>query len=101
MEEAVTFNGQQASHISFKAIKEAMDSVDSIGEPKIHHLLHRCTEQQWESITGKQEKVDTDSEYSKSVLYGWPVYERSYVPLGEVWLMDKDGKVIEKFSFNQ
>ena len=98
--EDVTFGGQQASNISLKAIREAIGLIKSSGEPRIHHILHHCTEAQWESLIGKQEKVYTEPEYSKNVLYGLPVYEKSYVPLGEVWMMDKDGKVIQKFSIN-
>lgn len=60
MEEAVTFSGQQARQIFLKEIKEVIALMDTGGEPKIHHLLHHCTEAQWESIVGKQENVYTE-----------------------------------------
>ena len=82
----ITFSGKEPSEITFKELEELIGLFDG-DEPAIHHILENCTKEQLESVFGK--KVEGGA---RDVLFGLPIYERKFVPLGEVWLMDKDGK---------
>lgn len=92
MEEYVTFGGQEAKTLDLETIQELVALID-VEQPILHKISHNCTEEQLVYALGEKKNGDL-----RAVLYGLPVYEARYIPAGEVWLQDKDGKVIQKFS---
>ena len=94
MTENVTFSGQEAEKLlSFDALSDLINALDKSPEPKLARITHNCLESTLLKEFGDVIAGGVDSTY-----YGTPVYRRAYVPLGEVWLQDKNGQVIKKFS---
>ena len=87
----VDFGGKEANSLSWKKLQEVIGLLDD-SEPEIHHIFQNCTPKQLESIFGEK-KVGT----TRDVLFGIPIYEKRWIPHGEVWLIDKSGKVIQRY----
>lgn len=100
MTEQVTFNGVHPSEVSLPAIRKAINLLRTLPANVIDHIIHHMSDEQIGTLFKNQATKHSDFESSKDVLYGLPVLKKSYVPLGEMWMMDKDGHVISKFSFN-
>ncbi len=64
--------------------------------PLIDKILHNCSESQLESVFGE---TKTEAAHTMVSLYGMPVLETQLVPDGEVWAVDRNGKLIKRFSF--
>ena len=91
----INFEGQEAVKIDVEAV---VKTLKKISEPPsaIHHLTHNGCDDFLKSITAKPE-VETPA---IAALYGFPVYERKYVPLGELWMCDVHGRPLKKFKIN-
>ena len=96
-EENITFSGKEASVLDLDTIKKAIDNLTSNTpiEKFGTQLSHNCDEAELLKVLGVEK---TTSEYNVGNYYGLPVFKKSWVPLGEIWLQDKDGKVIQKFN---
>lgn len=93
-EENVTFNGKEAEKLFSIAELATVVSMFEGGKPDVAQITHNCLNTQLLEQFGSVNIGD-----AKDVYFGLPVYRRGWVPLGEVWLEDKDGKVIRKFKF--
>ena len=92
MEENVTFGGKEAEPLSVKELATVMSMLNG-SKPEVHHISHNCSN----SILLEHFK-HVDIGDSKDSYYGLPVYKKTWVPLGELWLQDQKGNVIRKFS---
>jgi hypothetical protein len=91
-DETITFTGQEATQISFEQIDETIRKVN-VSTSRLNHVLANCTLEQLERFFGAMVEGD-----AKSVLFGCPLYQKNYVPKGEIWFMDKEVKVINRFK---
>lgn len=94
-EENVTFGGQEASLITAKELSELVKMMDAGAEPNhaINFVFENLTEEQRDKLFGSKAEFD-----ERAILYGFPIYRKSWVPLGEIWMMNKKGEVIKKFK---
>jgi hypothetical protein len=90
----VTFSGQDAEPISTKELDTIIKMFDG-GIPEIHQLSHNCENNQLLKTFGVVDVGAANDSY-----FGLPVYKKGWIPLGEIWLQDKDGHVIGKFSID-
>ena len=92
--ENVSFTGKEAEKLfSVKELNEVYKLLAAGGKPIIDHITHNCTNTTLLDLFGVVDIGDTKSGY-----FGLPVYRRGWVPLGEIWMQDREGKVIRKFS---
>ena len=61
--------------------------------PTILKVLQNCSPEQLAKVFGEPMQGT-----SKDIIFGVPVYERKFVPLGELWFTDKEGHVLRKFK---
>ena len=97
-EETVTFSGIQAKPLTAEDIKHAVDmlgKIDPIND--VFSLSHNCEKKELLKAFNAFE-ITKDSENYHSILFGMPVYKKSYVPKGEVWTVNREGKVLNKFK---
>lgn len=96
MEEHVTFSGVEASKITAESLMSAVDLLNKYKPKELEvELSHNCEKEDFIKALGIQEKKD---EPFMSSLFGMRVYRKSYIPLGEIWLVDKNGQVLEKYK---
>lgn len=88
----VTFSGKEASEISVAELSQLVKMFDG-GEPIVHHISHNCSNTALLETFGSVDIGDTKDGY-----FGLPISKKSWIPLGELWLQSKEGKVIQKFS---
>lgn len=92
IEENITFSGQEAEKLTDKAIKSLrVYSIDDIAQ-----ISHNVDKEKFIQALGLVENSTIESK--NPCLFGVPVYVKKYIPLGEIWLQNRDGKVIKKFS---
>jgi len=91
--QGIEFSGKVAEQITGKELETVVGMLNAGGTPEIHHLLHHCIDEEIEKIFGKK----TESVNPMSV-FGMEIRRVSWVPLGEIWAVSKDGKVVKKFS---
>lgn len=92
-DENVTFSGKEAEKLFSVAELSTVVKMLESGKPEIARLTHNCTNTALLDLFGSVEIGD-----SKDAYFGLPVYRRGWVPLGEIWLQDKNGQVLRKFS---
>lgn len=92
-EENITFSGQEATKITVDDLKRGIDLVKSLPEIRFDHIVENCSKEELEKAFGKSKEWEL-----KDTLYGFPVYQKNYVPKGEIWMIDNEGKVMTKFK---
>lgn len=95
----VSFGGQEASRIN---VYQMMKAIEKIAFPTkddaVHHLKHNgCEEFFFKHCVDVPGTVEAGA---RTALYGLPVYERNYVPLGKIWMCDRHGRPLKKFKIN-
>lgn len=96
MSENTTFTGISSDTLSYEDLERGIELIKSLPETSfLSYIDQNCTEEQLAKAFGEK-KVGTPQD----VYYGFPVYQRDYVPEGEVWMMDNNGKLIQRFKFN-
>jgi hypothetical protein len=91
-----TTTGAEMSIISVKEIVELVKAFDR-DEPVLHHIYHHCDIERSQLIK-KLAAVEGNADMPELVkYYGVPIIEKKTMPLNEIWLQDKDGKIIQKF----
>jgi hypothetical protein len=93
-EENITFSGKEASIVNLDSIVNAIASIPKMEEPRIEQISHNCSDTEFLELFDIKEKTES----SIAPWFGLPVYSKKYIPLGEVWLQDKEGKVIKKYK---
>lgn len=99
MDETITFSGQEAHALSEKDLLHGIDILKKnlpSRETMLDHVVENCSAEQLDRFPGKLTREGTGI----SVLHGFPVYKRKYVPVGEFWLIAQDGSVLEKIKVN-
>ncbi len=97
-EESITFNGKEAEFLTAEAIKHAVDmlgKIDPIND--VFSLEHNSSKEDLLKVFNAFE-ITKDSENYHSILFGMPIYKRNYIPVGEIWTVNKAGKVLNKFK---
>lgn len=89
----VTWSGQEAEQLFSVAELATVVKMLEGGKPDVAQITHNVSNTKLLDMFGQVEIGDSKDSY-----FGLPVYRRGWVPLGELWLQDKDGKVIRKFS---
>lgn len=93
MEENITFSGKEAEKLfSVGELSTVVKMLEGC-LPEVNCMLHNCSNTALLEQFGHVDIGDSEGSY-----YGLPVRKRKFVPLGEIWLMDKDAQIIRKFS---
>lgn len=95
--ETVTFSGKESTKIDIDSIKNAIGLIQPPDPRAVHHFLHNCTEEDLDKIFGKE--VDGDSVAPEQLrrYIGMQIRKERFVVVGEIWAMDKTGRVLQKF----
>lgn len=98
--EHCTFSGQEATPLDMATLVKAIDTLSqiTIEPPLIQRISHNCGHEEFFRVfgIGKENVSERATDY-----FGLPVYIHRWIPRGEVWLQDKNGKVIKKFSISK
>jgi len=98
-EEHITFNGKEAAPISSSMMADAIKLLGNRNPDDVatllHHIVENCSADQLERIFGPVLEGD-----GISVMSGIPVHKRSWVPLGEMWMMDRGGHLLKRFKLS-
>lgn len=98
IEENVTFSGKEAVKLDSKTLEESIKLLgNGFNESKIARVTYNGEQSRFLRALNISETVTKKDEVLFSYC-GIPVFTGKYVPLNEVWLQDKNGKVIEKFK---
>lgn len=90
---SVDFGGKEAEALYSTSELAQVIKMFEGGLPEITRMSHNCSNTQMLDSFGSVDIGDAKDSY-----FGLRVYKRNYVPLGEIWLQDKEGKVVRKFS---
>lgn len=95
--EIAIFSTQKNKPLTLKELQIAIKMLDDkISTPVLDHISHNSNKfvRVFKKMAGKKAiKIN-----AINVLYGFPVRKISWIPDGEIWLQDKDGKILKKFS---
>ena len=89
------FSGQEAKPLNMDTLLEAIDKLPKVQEPRVDRISHNCKQDDFLKLFDIEKRVK-QKEYINFL--GIPVYVKKWIPRGEIWLQDKDGKVVQKFS---
>ncbi len=95
-EENITFSGKEAEQLSIKELEICYRLLEAGGEPVISKIIENLTEEKEKLLFNQFPKKEFES---KDILYGLPVLRKKYVPLDELWFVDKNGRPIRRFKF--
>lgn len=94
IETNVTFSGQEAEKIfSAQELTTFIEMLNAGGAPQIERISHNCDIQRLIKVLDAKQTTGSNPVAS---LYGIKIYKAPYIPRGEIWMQDKDGKVIRK-----
>ena len=93
---SVSFEGKEAETLQSHEVEIAVRILNDGGSPKITTIFENLSEEKMEQFTKNFEK--SESKNAVEMLCGIPILKKKWVPLNEVWMIDKDGKIIRKFK---
>jgi hypothetical protein len=94
-EENITFSGQEAITINTEQITKAIGKLRAFPNTNVQQITHNCDNSKFLEAFGL---IDTAPQKGGQELFGMRVFKKGWVPLNEVWLQDKEGKVLKKFK---
>jgi len=94
-EENITFSGQEAVTINTEEITKAIGKLLAFPSINVNQITHNCDNSKFLEAFGL---INTIPQKGGQELFGMRVYKKSWVPINEVWLQDKDGKLLKKFK---
>lgn len=89
------FEGQEASKVlTYEQLVYAIGKTGVVSSVHpLHHINQNCTDEELKMVFG--EKISGDA---KTALFGIPVFKKNWVPMSDIWMCNKDGEILQKFS---
>lgn len=96
-EENVTFSGIEAKTLTAEDIRKAINLIKELPKDFTVSIGHNCDREYLLKKLNAFE-VKENSETYLSAYFGIPLVKKSYIPQGEVWMVNNEGKVTNKFK---
>lgn len=90
-----TFSKHEEVKIDSDSILKAIEILTPPKDTDVHRISYNGNLKKFLKMCGIERTTENSS---MSMIYGLPVYKNKAVPKGEIWMQDKSGKVIQKFS---